>query len=202
MGAGKYPSGDQLKNHVDPRTYQYLIRVLARSHLPESKIASYRPWFLSLMLESSGEDEFFHSLGVESFLEERAQANHKTMTGLESAREHADVFVGLSERESEAWLLLSFIKLDSDNAETAQILNAWRRGDAGTIWRTTNDGFRDFPTMGQRLLANRNRRWIPRIEGYIRSHKTYFVVVGAAHMGGPDGLLALLKSRGYQIEQL
>jgi uncharacterized protein YbaP (TraB family) len=40
------------------------------------------------------------------------------------------------------------------------------------------------------------------IEGYLRSGKTYFVVVGAGHMGGSGGLLALLRARGYRIEQL
>jgi TraB family protein len=40
------------------------------------------------------------------------------------------------------------------------------------------------------------------IENYLRSDQIYFVVVGAAHMGGPDGLLTLLRSRGCKIEQL
>ncbi len=56
--------------------------------------------------------------------------------------------------------------------------------------------------MGHRLLGARNQSWIPKIEGYLRSGKVYFVVAGAAHMGGPDGVLALLKGRGYKIEQL
>ncbi len=43
---------------------------------------------------------------------------------------------------------------------------------------------------------------IPKIEGYLRSEKTYFVVAGAAHMGGANGVLALLRHRGYRIEQL
>jgi uncharacterized protein YbaP (TraB family) len=43
---------------------------------------------------------------------------------------------------------------------------------------------------------------IPKIEGYLRSGKTYFVVAGAAHMGGDNGVLALLRQRGYRIEQL
>jgi uncharacterized protein YbaP (TraB family) len=64
------------------------------------------------------------------------------------------------------------------------------------------DGFRDFPSLGERLLAVRNRNWIPKIEQYLRSGQTYFVVVGAAHMGGPEGILALLRARGYKIEQL
>ena len=39
------------------------------------------------------------------------------------------------------------------------------------------------------------------MEGYLRSGKTYFVVAGAAHMGGANGVLALLRHRGYRIEQ-
>jgi len=62
--------------------------------------------------------------------------------------------------------------------------------------------FRDFPTMTERLSGQRNRNWIPKIESYLDSGQTYFVVVGAAHMVGPEGLLALLKARGYKIEQL
>jgi len=40
------------------------------------------------------------------------------------------------------------------------------------------------------------------MEGYLRSGKTYFVVAVAAHMGGANGVLALLRHRGYRIEQL
>jgi uncharacterized protein len=43
---------------------------------------------------------------------------------------------------------------------------------------------------------------LPRIEAYLHSGRTYFVVVGAGHMGGEGGLLTLLRGRGYQIEQL
>jgi uncharacterized protein YbaP (TraB family) len=64
------------------------------------------------------------------------------------------------------------------------------------------ESFRDFPFMAERLLDNRNRNWIPKIEQFLRSGQTYFVVVGAAHFGGPNGLLALLRKRDYQIQQL
>ena len=39
------------------------------------------------------------------------------------------------------------------------------------------------------------------MEGYLRSGKAYFVVAAAAHMGGTNGVLALLRHRGYRIEQ-
>jgi hypothetical protein len=44
---------------------------------------------------------------------------------------------------------------------------------------------------------------IPKIEGYLRSGKTYIVAAAvAAHMGGANGVLALVRQRGYRIEQL
>jgi uncharacterized protein YbaP (TraB family) len=49
-------------------------------------------------------------------------------------------------------------------------------------------------------LLDRLQR-IPKIEGYLRSGKTYFVVVGAGHIGGQNGLVAMLRARGYNIEQ-
>jgi uncharacterized protein len=200
--AGEYPHGDSLKNHVDPRTYAYLRRLFGLLKIPEEKIARYRPWYLALALQAPRLRGLSEELGVEEFLVKRAQANSKPVSGLESAREHMEVFSGLSDRESEAMLLLMFIPAGKGTSQGARLTEAWRRGDADTDTRVFMDGFRDFPSLGERLLAVRNRKWIPKIEQYLRSGQTYFVVVGTAHMGGPEGLLALLRARGYKIEQL
>jgi len=202
MKAGQYVSGDSLKNHVDPRTYNYIRRLFGLLNVPEEKIVRYRPWFISLILQSPSLRGMSPSLGVEKFLVQHARAKSKRIVGLETAREHADVFLGLSDRESEALLLLTFIPADRGSPDFSRVMNAWRNGDAELPWHVTHDGFRDFPSLGQRILEARNRRWIPKIESYLHSGQTYFVVVGAAHMGGPEGLLALLKARGYKIEQL
>ena len=113
-----------------------------------------------------------------------------------------EIFSGLSDRQSEAMLLLMFMPAEKGSSQGARLVDAWRKGDADTETRIFMDGFRDFPSLGERLLAVRNRKWIPKIEQYLRSGQTYFVVVGAAHMGGPEGILALLRARGYKIEQL
>jgi uncharacterized protein YbaP (TraB family) len=199
---GQYPKGDSLKNHVDPRTYDYVRRVFALLKVPEGKFAQFRPWMLVLMLESPGLHGLSGNLGVDEFLERRARANSKPMSGLESVREHTEVFSTLSDRQSEALLLLTFIPHEHASEESARLMNAWRRGDVDTLTGMMRDSFRDFPAFGERLIGARNRRWIPKIEGFLRSGKTYFVVVGAAHMGGAEGLLALLKVRGYRVEQL
>jgi uncharacterized protein YbaP (TraB family) len=198
--AGEYPKGDALKNHVDPRTYDYLRRFFGLLQVPESKFSRLRPWFIALMLESPSLAGRSEELGVEEFLTRRARANSKPVAGLESMREHMEVFSGLSDRQGEAYLLLLFIP--AVNAGGTNMNGAWRRGDADAVTRSFYGYFQDFPSLADRLIAARNRNWIPKIEGYVRSGQTYFVVVGAAHMGGPGGVLALLRERGYKIEQL
>jgi uncharacterized protein len=196
--SGLYPKGDSLKNHIDPRTYDYLVRLFALWGVPEKKLAQCRPWTLIMMLWSSSTN----SLGVEGFLIRRARANGKPISGLETFREHAEVISGLSDRQAELALLETFIPQAPGAPSNERVLRAWRRGDVEVLARFEADSFRDIPSVRERLIEARNRNWVPKIEGYLRSRQTYFVVAGAAHMGGPDGVLALLRARGYQIEQL
>ena len=49
-------------------------------------------------------------------------------------------------------------------------------------------------------VVGRNRRWVPQIEECLSQQKC-FVVVGAAHLVGPDGLVAMLRAKGYTVKQ-
>ena len=200
LKAGQYPKGDSLKNHVDPRTYDYLRRFFAIRKVPMEKVNSFRPWLIDLLLSSASSESF--NLGVERFLQRRAGINSKPISGLESSSEHNRVFVGLNDRESEALLLVLFINAGRETTQGRDIMKAWRRGDADSLRRMTDESFRDFPAMGARVLEARNHAWMPKIEGYLRSGQTYFVVVGAAHLGGPNGLISLLRASGCRMEQL
>jgi uncharacterized protein YbaP (TraB family) len=197
--AGTYPRSDTLRNHVDPRTYAYIRRFFALVNVPETEFAKYRPWLLNVLLSSPSYEHW--ELGIERYLQRRAAAKSKPMSGLESPKEHNAFFVDLSDRESEALLLILFINAAREGP-SATMINAWRRGDVETLNRILRESFQDFPSLARRLIDARNQNWVPKIDGYLRSGQTYFVVVGAGHMGGPNGLLALLKARGCKLEQL
>ncbi len=201
--AATLPRGTQLRDRVDPRTYAYLQRVLAKTKTPESKFASYQPWFLAMRLESPGTPlGLSTSQGVERYLAKKAAAAKKPIDGLESWKSHADVFAAMSPEEAEATLLLSFIQLDSARGEFLKTLAAWRQGDAATIERVMRQEYRDYPVLYRRLVETRNQAWLPRVEGWLRGGRdTWLVVAGAAHMAGRDGLPEALRARGYQVEQ-
>jgi uncharacterized protein YbaP (TraB family) len=198
LKSGEYPKNDNLKNHIDPRVYDYLRRVFAVWNVPEADFSKLRPWALVMWFSSLGTN----SLGVEFYLKGRADANHKPIDGLESFREHAEIISGLNDHQAQLALLIGFIPQASGSERSKKIIAAWRAGDVDTIARDLQNSFRDLPSFYQRLIVDRNRNWIPKIERYLSRRETCFVVAGAGHMGGPAGVLALLKARGYTIEQL
>jgi uncharacterized protein YbaP (TraB family) len=61
---------------------------------------------------------------------------------------------------------------------------------------------RDYPRIYQSLLVERNNNWMPRIKKLLQHPEPKLILVGALHLAGPDGLLAILAGNGYQLEQL
>jgi uncharacterized protein YbaP (TraB family) len=61
-----------------------------------------------------------------------------------------------------------------------------------------------IPEYYQAILKDRNVAMLEKIEGYLedKSKETYFVVVGAAHMVGEDGIVTRLKEKGYTVTRL
>ena len=198
---GKYRKGDSLKNHVDPRTYAYMTRLFELMNVPEESLAEWRPWFIVVMLQAISSRRALPEEGVDEFFMRRAAKRSRPVIGLETVQEHAGVYSGLTDRESEILLLTTFIPsgvaMGRDN-----IMKAWRRGDADALAMMMQRESAEFPAFHERLVNARNRAWIPKIEKFIESGQTYFVVVGAGHLGGSNGVLSLLRAKGYQIAQM
>ena len=61
--------------------------------------------------------------------------------------------------------------------------------------------FQQSPELYQRLLSERNQNWMPHVERCLTDNAGCFVVVGAAHLVGQDGLPVLLRKKGYKVTQ-
>ena len=51
-----------------------------------------------------------------------------------------------------------------------------------------------------RLLTNRNAKWVPQIEAMLDAPGTKLVAVGAGHLAGPDSVIKMLRDKGYTVE--
>ena len=200
------PRGQHLKDKVDPRTYAYILRVLSNVHgstAPEMKIDRLRPWALSLTLESPGglQGVSTHT-GVENYLVQKNNAARKRVVGLETVDDHIAVFGKMNDADSEVVLLLAFIHLNTAGKQYERTVASWKRGDIADVEKILAEEYGDAPAGRARMLTERNLRWVPEIDGFLRSGQTWMVTAGTGHMAGSQGLPALLAARGYKVEQL
>jgi uncharacterized protein YbaP (TraB family) len=53
-----------------------------------------------------------------------------------------------------------------------------------------------------KLYNKRNEKMASKIQEYLKTKETYFVVVGAGHLVGSKGIIEILREKGYTVEQL
>jgi uncharacterized protein YbaP (TraB family) len=85
------------------------------------------------------------------------------------------------------------------------MLTAWKTGDVSSLETVNNDNLPknpDFNTQRKRLLDDRNVKMANIIKGYMKKKKTYFVVVGSAHLVGEKGIVRLLQKSNYSVTQV
>ena len=159
------------------------------------------PWFLGFLIQSSeatGEAEDLVA-GVDMHYTTRSTDDDKRVIGLESFSEQLGFFKSLAGDDPDEYLQSMLTSNDTATADFASIVSAWESSDLSKLDEIVNGTLRDAPELYQKLLVDRNENWMPKIERYLRSDKNHFVVVGAAHLVGKDGVVAMLREKGYRV---
>lgn len=93
-------------------------------------------------------------------------------------------------------------ELQQLSTKLAAFVNAWRTGDERGLEELFLKELKEYPRLYRVLIVERNQRWLKRIGGYLTQSGHVMVIVGAAHMAGPDGLLEALRKGGYTVAKL
>jgi uncharacterized protein len=125
----------------------------------------------------------------------------KEVIALETAESQIDRMDRMPMAVQEQMLRSTLRGLGSTTAALGSIVAAWKRGDAAGLQKMLLSEFEGLPGAYQSLVVERNRNWMPQLDACLARRSPCFVVVGAAHLVGPDGLLALLQRKGYRVEQ-
>ena len=200
---GVYMDGRTFNKVVSKETVALVTERLKGTPFSIELIQPMKPWMVLLMIQASQLQRagLEATLGLDKYFYDRAVAERKTIIGLETAEAQIDVFDKMPEPLQEQLLLATLNELDNTQRELAAIVGAWRRGDAAALERTLLSGFAKYPAAYTSLIVDRNRNWMPQLEKCLARSRPCFVVVGAAHLVGPDGLLRLLQQKGYRLEQ-
>ena len=200
-----YQGDDHIEKHVSPETYRSIKKESETLGLPGELIRRQKPWFLALALQAMelvklGYDPRY---GVDVHFLAKARGK-KRILELESLEEQINLLSGFSEREQELFLLYTLRNLRSMDDQVEALVRAWTSGDAQAIESIlTESALQDraiAPIFGK-LFDERNLKMCSRIESYLNSTGTYFVIVGAGHLVGKGGIIELIKGKGYLVEQ-
>ena len=203
---GMLPAGQTLDKVVSPATL-----ALVKAHSGAlgvlggqlDAVKQFKPWFLAMTLEALEWQKagFDPTLGLDKHFYDRAQVDGKTVQGLETTEFQISIFDGMTPEQQDRFLADTLKDLDKETASVGKLVTSWKAGDVAGVERLVLQDLQNDPQIYQRLLVGRNRAWLPKIEALFSRPRPAFVVVGAAHLIGPDGLVSMLKAKGYQLVQ-
>jgi len=200
---GMLPSATPLDKVISPSTYALVTKRAADLGLPVEPFKLLKPWLVALMLVQTEWQKagFDPELGLDKHFYDQAKAEGKTTQGLETADYQISRLDDMTMEQQEHLLSESLKDLDAEKANMARLVESWRAGDVPGVERIVLSELKQEPLLYQRLLVERNRNWMPKIEALFARPRHAIVVVGAAHLVGPDGLIAMLRAKGYTVEQ-
>lgn len=195
--------GKSLKEYLPAELYQRTLMAGARYGLDEATLSPLRPWFAAITLTQAAmaKTGFDSQLGIDQHFAGLAAKEGKPVVGFETLLEQLGYLASVGDNQT----LMLASTLDElpmlENAFTA-VMKAWQQGDEATLINLLKEEMAPPALqswMEQTLLAERNRNWLKKWPSLPNES---FIVVGALHLYGEQGLLAELEQQGWRITPL
>ena len=198
MQYGAYPIGDGFEKHVMEDLYNQLKGKFQEYSINIALLDNYRPWVIynvmsQFILESLG---YKIEYGIDQYFLEKAKNSNKNILELETMEHQLALMSSIPDETT-----LKMMQYDIENPETGDYLqglfDAWKNGDVAKMEDVAFSAFVEEPELApyyEIVYAQRNVKMAQKIKEYLSGNKTYFIVVGAGHLVGEDGILNLLKN--------
>ncbi|WP_022662163.1 TraB/GumN family protein [Paucidesulfovibrio longus] len=172
-----------------------------------TRYEGFRPWYALTAMQSEQMVRlgFRSELGIDMHFLERAHERGMPVRELEGVEEQFRMLAGLEEMNQDAYLRFSLLQMRTMDKLARRLAEAWKRGDVPELEQILfgsplfNAVFRP---LNEKLYFERNRNMASKILDYLESGEIHFVIVGAGHVVGDQGLLQLLRDRGCALAQL
>lgn len=228
MALSVYTDGTTLKDHISEELYTKVVAAAKKLGLTEADIAPYKPWSLtntfttavSSNASSVEEQQLSTLLGIDNYFMTDALMDGMPIYELEGYAYQGGLFDGFSPALQEKNLReMADAMLNEESNETGEIvdnwLKYWQEGDVQAFETSFPKGIAPDAEVSEedkvlleeyynKLLTVRDIEMTDKIEALLNGDeaKTYFIVVGAGHYIGEDGVIQNLKDKGYTVTQV
>jgi len=203
MSAGSLEKGLTLREVVGPETWSEFERHVGGLGFNASLYQGMKPWMAALTVAAFEltKHGYLATEGLDTYFSERAVETGKQRMALETAEFQVGLFADLSPEHSLAFLRYTLEDLDAMIPEMDRLYRDWRVGNVDAVEEAMLEGFEEFPDLSKKMVSDRNRAWMPQIEELLAGDLDAIVVVGSAHLVGEEGVVNLLRQKGYIVEQ-
>lgn len=197
-----YKDGTTLKDHLSPEMYAKLEGILKENGAQAGALDTFKPWSVSSSLDylKAMKSGFDANIGIDMYFLAQAIERKVPIMELESIKSQLEMMDGFSPELQEEMLAASIENYYKTESGIEELTDMWVTGDEEKLLAITNvTGEKE--ELNKAMLTDRNLPMAEKIDGYLKGKeaKTYFVVVGAAHMLGENGIVPLLEKKGYTV---
>lgn len=194
-----YRDGNTLDKVLGAKAWQAFVDWCEQNSLPAEQFLTMKPGLAAITVSLTELMKLgINQEGVDSFYYKKGLADKKPFVGLETIEEQLGFLAGMGGEHPDKLILQTIEEVEQIPTLFPAVKAAWRSGDAkGLNDLMVKDMKRDYPEVYQSLLLDRNQVWLGKITEAIKTPEVEFILVGAAHLVGEEGLLALLKAQGY-----
>ncbi|OMF36862.1 hypothetical protein BK133_08030 [Paenibacillus sp. FSL H8-0548] len=191
-----------LKDHISADAYKKLGEILKQNGAAENVLDTYKTWSVASTVDylTATKAGYNAGIGIDAFFLQQSIENKQPILELESIDYQLNMFDRFSDKLQEEMLNQSIESYYAEDSGIDDLTNMWVTGNEEQLLELTNST-KSNEEFYKALLADRNGPMVEKIKGYLNDSgkKTYFVVVGAAHMIGEDGIVPLLEKQGFKV---
>jgi uncharacterized protein YbaP (TraB family) len=139
--------------------------------------------------------------GVEQELMKLAKENKKEIKGLETMAFQAAVFDSIPYSQQAKELLKTIDSLPAYKKYFDTMVNIYKKQqlkEMQNLFTKSEFGMEENQDI---LLDKRNKNWVAQLNAIMKK-ESVFVAVGAGHLVGNMGLIALLRKQGYTLRPI
>lgn len=161
-----------------------------------------KPMFLTILTSMDGDLEDMQSTSTSYEFEilAMASASNKPTGGLETIDFQIGLFDSIPYKEQAQMLMESIRTQSSGSEQFDKMIGLYKSQNIENMVHTIGED-ESLSKYEDLLLDKRNINWIPTMADKMSSQSTFFAV-GAGHLGGPNGVLNLLRKEGFTIKKV
>lgn len=207
-----YSDGSKIYDHISQETYEKAKAFLKEENQYYEVYDLYKPYMWSTYIENAliSQSDIAFDQGVDTTLIEMAEEAGKEILEVESIDFQLDLLLGFSDELYDIMISESIDSKDDYAQEFNDLYDAWHSGNVEEYMEEEEELPEDiteeeeqlYEEYNKAMLTDRNIGMADKAEQYLAEGKNVFFVVGAAHMVGDDGIVQLLKDRGYTVKRV